>query len=149
MLDNLKPNTEDGLTSAYAAAQALQPIILEIKRGTPGPVQRLIECAIPLRPIQWWNELNLHQLKLLAEHMHLCSEYTRMEIKTARELDLKLAEKYSRLANAKIPVIRSLQVNLQLNPAQLYGALSRFNGSTKAAQQVQDILTDVTDLYAH
>ena len=149
MIEAPKVNTDDGMTSAYAAAVALQPSIDAIKRGTPGPVQRMIEMAIPLRPVTWWNEVYIEELKLLCESIYMASHYNRLEIKAALDHDLKLAEKYNRLANSKIPVIRALQTTLQLTPSQLHGQASRFHGATKAAQQISDILTDVTDLYAH
>ena len=149
MIDAPKVNTDDGMTSAYAAAVALQPSIDAIKRGTPGPVQRLIEIAIPLRPVTWWNEVYIEELKLLCESIYLASHYNRLEIKAALDHDLKLAEKYHRMANAKVPVIRALQTTLQLTPSQLHGQANRFNGSAKAHQQIHDMLTDVTDLYAN
>jgi hypothetical protein len=148
MYDASKVNTQDGMTDAYAAAVALQPIVEAIKRGTPGPVQRMIEMTIPLRPVTWWNEVYVEQLKLLCEAIYMASHYNRLEIKAAIAHDLKEAEKYNRLANSKIPVIRALQTTLQLTPSQLHGQASRFHGATKAAQQVSDIIQDVTVLYA-
>lgn len=145
-LDGANFTTEDGLVDAYAAAKALQPVVDAVKRGTPGAVQRMMEMSIPLRPVTWWNEMYLEQLKLLCEAIYLCSQYHRAEI---RADDLKEKEKYSRLAAAKVPIIKSLQVTLQLTPSSLHGQAARFHGATKAAQQVSDILTDVNDLYAH
>ncbi len=148
MLSESRANTPEGLTESYEAAKALAPIVDEIKRGTPGSVQRMIEMAIPLRPVQWWNPMYVEQLKILCETIYLCSAYHREEMKAVHAKDFKQAKLFNQLANSQVPVMRALMTTLQLTPSSLHGQAARFHGATKAAQKVSDILTDVTDLYA-
>lgn len=148
MQDAAKRNQTDGMTDAYAAAKALQPFVDKATLGLPPAAANLMEVCIPLRPATWWNPLFLQQLRNLCEAMYLCSFYHRKEMDAVHSENDKDAMRYNRLANSKVPIIRALQITLQLTPSSLHGQASQHKGGSLAAQEVHDILTDVNDLYA-
>lgn len=148
MKGDAKRNTQDGMTDAYQAALALQPHVDKAVLGLPPAARGLMEIAIPLRPATWWNPIFIQQLRNLCEAMYLCSFYHRKEIDAAHAQNVNDAMKFNKLANSKIPVIRALQVTLQLTPSSLHGQASQHTAGSLAAQEIADILHDVTDLYA-
>jgi len=148
MRGHAKANTQDAPAEAYQAALALQPVIDKAVLGLPPAARHLMEVAIPLRPALWWNPVFIQQLKNMCEAMYLCSFYHRKEIDAAHAEDLPSAMKYNRLAGSKLPIIRTLSVQLQLTPSSLHGQASKHAGASELAMQVADIITDVSDLYA-
>ena len=148
MIGHAKSNMQDAPHEAYNAALALQPVIDKAVLGLPPAARHLMEIAIPLRPALWWNPMFIQQLKNLAEAMYLCSFYHRKEMDAAHADDLNQALKYNKLANSKIPVIRALQVTLQLTPSSLHGQASRHAGASDLALEVSELIADVNDLYA-
>jgi hypothetical protein len=148
MKNDLRPNDIGAHEKAYVQAKALQPVIDKALLGLPPAARHLMECAIPLRPVSWWNPIYIQQLRNMCEAIYLVSFYHRKEMDAAHADDLTAANKYNRLASSKIPMIRAMQVTLQLTPSSLHGQASQHAGSSEIAQEVHQLLTDVNDLYA-
>lgn len=148
MKGEAKRNTQDGMTDAYQAALALQPHVDKAVLGLPPAARGLMEICIPLRPATWWNPLFIQQLRNLCEAMYLCSFYHRKEMDAVHSENVTDAMKFNKLAASKIPMIRTLQVTLQLTPSSLHGQASQHSAASVAAQEVADIISNVSELYA-
>jgi hypothetical protein len=148
MKGDTKVNATGGMNEAYENAKALQPFVDSAVLGLPPAARNLMEVSIPLRPASWWTPMFIQQLRNLCEAIYLCSFYHRKEMDAAHADDVSTATKYNRLACSKIPMIRALQVTLQLTPSSLHGQASKHLGASAAAQEIHELLNDVTDLYA-